>query len=69
MDKEKLYVANLLNERLGYVRRGLHERVAEVDEILKRYAVAVPQDVETTTIEPEVERAVAPKAKRKKREV
>jgi hypothetical protein len=37
--------------------------------VVKRYAVTAPVEVEAAVLEVESERAVAPKAKRKKREV
>lgn len=37
-------VAALLREREGYVRRGLHERVAEVDEQLRIRDHTPPKD-------------------------
>lgn len=37
-------VAALLEERRGYVVRGLTNRVAQVDEQLKQYGVAVSDD-------------------------
>lgn len=37
-------VAALLREREGYQRRGLKERVAEVDQQIKHYGGTPPQD-------------------------
>lgn len=68
-NKDKEFLTSLMAERLSYVRRGLTDRVKEIDVILKRYAVADSSDVEAAVIDVEAERAVAPKVKRKKREV
>jgi hypothetical protein len=58
-------VEALLIEREGYLRRGLKDRVAQVDEILKRdFNVAV----ETATAEPETERAAKPRVAKRKAE-
>ena len=55
------YVEALLEERRGYVARGLDERVAQVDAEIARYGVAVadvhdgitePDPVETAEAEP-----------------
>jgi hypothetical protein len=60
----------LLVERLGYERRGLKDRIAAVNEQLRalgyseRYA---RPEVETATTEPQVERSI--RGKTKKREV
>jgi hypothetical protein len=69
MKKQDILIASLLNERLGYAQRGRQDRVKQIDEVLKRYAVTAPVEVEAAVLEVESERAVAPKAKRKKREV
>jgi hypothetical protein len=57
----------LLNERAGYVVRGMKDRVAQVDAEIKRLGGVVVDDAPETTEAsmPSVERAVAPKAKRK----
>jgi hypothetical protein len=58
-------IESLLVEREGYVRRGLKDRVAQIDEILKRdFNVAV----ETATAEPETERAAKPRTAKRKAE-
>jgi hypothetical protein len=69
MKKQDILIASLLNERLGYVQRNRPDRVKQIDDLLKRYAVTAPVEVEAAVLEVESERAVAPKAKRKKREV
>lgn len=53
----------LLDERRGYVARGLSDRVKSVDEAL----ASLGYQVETATIEPEVERATKSKARKRKR--
>jgi hypothetical protein len=56
------YIAALLRERDGYVARGLGDRVSAVEAELVRAGVEL---VEWATAEPEAERAVIPKARRK----
>jgi len=47
----------LLVEREGYVRRGLKDRVAQVDAAIKALGFGVSDDVETADLEaPEVAR-------------
>jgi hypothetical protein len=61
-------VQALLTEREGYVRRGLKNRVKAVDEALKAYGIAVesaPTEVESASINPEVEQAVGKRAKKR----
>lgn len=61
----KNFVQALLDERTGYIRRGLKDRVAQVDAALKQYNVEVDIDVEVAAVKPEVEQAsAAKKAKR-----
>jgi hypothetical protein len=56
-------VESLLIEREGYVRRGLKDRVAQIDAILQRdFGLAT----ETATVEPETERAAKPRATKRK---
>lgn len=69
MKKQDILIASLLNERLGYIQRNRPDRVKQIDELLKRYAVTAPVEVEAAVLEVGSERAVAPKTKRKKREV
>jgi len=61
-------VQALLTEREGYVRRGLKNRVKAVDEALKAYGIAVesaPTEVESASINHEVEQAVGKRAKKR----
>lgn len=58
------YVEALLIEREGYVRRGLAARVAQVDDALKAFGIAVSDSPETATAEPR-EHAIAPKARKR----
>lgn len=60
-DKVKVIQA-LREEREGYLRRGLAQRVAAVDEILAALGVR-----ELAALEPEVEVASIVKAKRRKK--
>lgn len=55
-------VEALLIEREGYVRRGLRDRVAQVDAQLAQFGVAV----ETASVQPEVETASRPKPRPRK---
>lgn len=57
----------LLVEREGYVRRGLKDRVKQVDDVLSAlgYKQNAPKQ-ETATVEPEAERAVVPRATKRK---
>lgn len=57
----------LLVEREGYVRRGLKDRVKQVDSALRElgYDNKYMTD-ETATVEPEAERAVVPRASKRK---
>lgn len=62
-------IASLLIEREGYVRRGLKDRVKQVDDVLASLGHTVrtssPQK-ESASVEPESERAVAPRASKRK---
>ncbi len=62
MDKKAQIIASLKAERQGYVNRGLHERVALVDELLAEYGVR-----ELASVEPAVETAVVAKGKKRKK--
>lgn len=62
MDKRAALIATLKQERAGYVARGLHERVAAIDEVL-----ASMGERELAAIEPVTERATATKGKRRKK--
>ena len=63
---EKLIKA-LLSERKGLEARGLKDRIKAVDEQLKALGYAEKSaPIEVATIEPDVEVAAAPKARRRK---
>ena len=62
MDKRAALIHTLKQERAGYVARGLHERVAAIDEVL-----ASMGERELASVEPEVERATVTKGKRRKK--
>jgi len=53
----------LLVERRGYEARGLADRVAAVDAAL----AALGHEIETTSIAPETERAIAPRARKRRK--
>lgn len=57
----------LLAEREGYARRGLKDRVKQVDDALSAlgYKQSTPKQ-ETATVEPEAERAIVPRASKRK---
>jgi hypothetical protein len=57
-------IESLLIERDGYLRRGLMNRVAQVDAELARYGIAVEQAAEAA-VTGAAERAVAPKRARR----
>jgi hypothetical protein len=56
-------VQALLIERIGYERRGLTHRVAQVDELLARLGIAV----ESAAVEPQAETATRKKPLKRKR--
>lgn len=60
MNKE---IEALLAEKEGYVRRGLKDRVKQVDDVLASLGYVVK---EVATTEPEAERAVTPRATKRK---
>jgi len=60
--KTKALIESLKTEREGYVRRGLAQRVAAVDEVLAQLGVR-----ELASVEPPAERAIVPKGKRRKK--
>jgi hypothetical protein len=62
MDKRAALIHTLKQERAGYLARGLHNRVAAVDELL-----ATMGERELAAVEPEVEKATATKGKRRKK--
>lgn len=59
-------IDGLLQERLGYQRRNLKDRVAEVDKQLSALGYKKDAPIETAAIETEVETATVPKARKKK---
>jgi len=63
------YIESLLIEREGYVRRGLKERVKQVDEVLASLGHKT-KDVSTVkevaTVEVETERAASPRVSKRK---
>lgn len=63
---DKTLIVALLVEREGYARRGLKQRVADVDTLLAAAGVDTPGTVETASAEPAVETA-AVKRSRKRR--
>lgn len=52
----------LLQEREGYVRRGLKDRVKQIDDVLAALGHKV---TETATAEPKTERAAKPTVKKR----
>lgn len=64
MDKQ--LIDALLNERAGYVMRGLKDRVKQVDDSLRAagYSSSAPV-VETATAQPDVETASKPAPKKR----
>jgi len=63
------YIDALLVERAGYVARGLTNRVKAVDEALRDAGYEKKEtkaDKEVASVEQDVERAVAPVAKRRR---
>ena len=62
-------IAGLLAEREGYVRRGLKDRVKQVDEVLASLGHNVRAETpqaESATVDRESERAVVPRASKRK---
>ena len=67
----KNFIESLLVERAGYERRGLKDRVKAVDAALREVGfdhkyMSQETQVETATIEPDVERNVLKRGKKKK---
>lgn len=62
MTQHNGYVLALLEERRGYVARGLTARVAHIDQVLARIGIAV----ETASVDPELETASIGTRKRRK---
>lgn len=58
----------LLTERAGYERRGLKDRVEAVDAALRELGFdhKYMPEVEVTSVEPEVEKSVLKRGKKKK---
>ena len=69
MNNKQDEISALLVERAGYVHRNLAKRVASVDAALAALGHKATQSskVETTTIEPTVERASQPAATKRKK--
>lgn len=63
MQDHNSIVQALLFERSGYERRGLHDRVAQVDAVLESLGV----EIETSSIEPQTETATRKKPLRRKK--
>lgn len=62
------YIEALKVERAGYVRRGLKDRVKMIDDILKKAGASLDAEpeVEVASVEPEAERAIVRKARKRK---
>ena len=68
MDKQ---INALLQERAGYVRRNLPKRVESVDAALRELGfdhkhISEEPQIETASVEPEVEKTVLKRGKKKK---
>jgi hypothetical protein len=61
-------IDTLLAERAGYERRGLKDRVKAVDALLRELGFdnKYMPEVEVASVEPEVEKAVSKRGKKKK---
>lgn len=59
------HIESLLVEREGYVRRNKPDRVKEVDAQLRALGYEKVAQVEAATIEPDTERAVKPRVKKR----
>ena len=55
----------LLTERVGYERRGLTDRVRQIDDALREVGFEHEYLTETATIKPDTERAIKPKARKR----
>jgi hypothetical protein len=69
LEEQERMIQGLLNERRGYEMRGKKDRVALVDQQLRELGFEptyFEKSVETAAVEPESERAVAPKARKRK---
>jgi uncharacterized protein (UPF0335 family) len=62
------YIEALLVERAGYERRGLKDRVKAVDVALREVGFdhKYMPEVEVASVEPEVEKAMSKRGKKKK---
>lgn len=60
----KNLIEALLQERAGYVSRNLFERIEAIDATLSELGYVAK---ETAALEPEAERAIKPKARKRKR--
>ena len=62
------FIEALLKERRGYVMRGKKDRIAAIDSQLKELGYETKQTadpIEVAAVEPEVERTVAPKVRKR----
>lgn len=59
----KNQIESLLAEKDGYLHRGLLDRAKQVDDVLASLGVAIK---EVATTKPEAERAVTPRATKRK---
>jgi hypothetical protein len=62
------YIEALLVERAGYEKRGLKDRVKAVDAALRELDFDhkyMEDEIETASIEPQVEKAELPRAKKR----
>ena len=62
------YIEALLVERAGYEKRGLKDRVKAVDAALRELGFDhkyMEDEIETESIEPQVEKANLPRAKKR----
>ena len=60
----KNLIAALLQEREGYIKRGLTERIEAIDASLKDLGYVAK---ETATLDPGTERATPPKARKRRK--
>ena len=66
MTTHSTYINALLVERVGYIARGLTDRVRQIDDALREVGYDHPYlTTETATITPDAERAIKPKARRR----
>ena len=55
----------LLTERVGYERRGLTDRVRQIDSALRELGFEHKYLTETASVTPDAERAIKPKARKR----